>query len=504
MKKIMKQFLCVFLVLGMLGCLAACSDGATASQSPSGSPGGTSGTTSADPATEYLVDGVWTPKAGILDEYKGRDFTVLVPGVGQGTYQSDDFTTEPGSGGIDYGDAYYEVVAARNDLIEEQYGVTLDVRKEDDFLSKARTDATAGTYIYDALVLTVDAMATLAQEGRLCELNSLENFDVNAPWWDDAANKAYSINDKLYFTTGDITIMNKANTWSILFNKQMITDYSLEDPYVLVEEGTWTFDKMVEMARKVNTANATSSWSDSNVIYGMVTAHGDIFQFFGGSGLKLCEKDSTDTPELVFGSEESINITQKILNEMNSAEWLIYAQDCTGGTNVWDDSFSIFNNGRALFRPSGFTAVTKCRSQATMLFGILPMPKMSETQEEYWTITSGSFAAGVLKNCEDPAFSAYMLDAYAAGAKNTVTDAYIEVNLKWKSLRDEESHEILEYIFDHIVYDAGLVYNFGKITSIFSENAKAGTADIASSLDAIRDQVLTEIDDVVMDYADAG
>lgn len=499
MKKLTKQLLCFFLVIGMLVCMVACG-GTEETSSEAESGGNVSGTTSVDQDSEYLVDGVYTPKVGVLDKYKGMEFSVLVPGEGQGTYQSDDFTTTPGSGGIDYGDAYYEVVEARNDLIEEKYGVTLMVYKEDDFLSKAREDATAGTYLYDALVMTVASMATLAQDGHLCELNSLENLDVEAPWWDASANEAYSINNKLYFTTGDITIMNKANVWSILFNKQMITDNSLENPYKLVDEGKWTFDKMIEMAKQVNTATSASDWQDPAVTYGMVTAHGDIFQFFGGSGLTLCVKDASDTPEFVFGSEESVTITQHILEEMNGAAWKIYAQDCTGGTNVWTDSFALFNDGRALFRPSGFTAVTKCRFQASMEFGILPMPKMSDAQEGYYTITSGSFVAGILKNCEDPEFSAYMLDAYAAGAKQLITPAYIDVNLKWKSLRDEESQEILEYIFDHIVYDSGLVYNFGNVSGMFTTLASEARTDVASSLDGIRDQILTQIDQVVTDY----
>ena len=499
MNKLTKQLLCLFLVVGMLVCMVACGDTEeTSSDAVSG--GDVSGTTSTDENNEYLVNGVWTPKLGVLDKYNGMDFSVLVPGEGKGTYQSDDFTTTPGSGGIDYGDAYYKPVETRNDLIEEKYGVTLTVYKENDFLTKAREDATAGTHLYDALVMTVDSMTTLAQDGHLCELNTLENLDINAPWWDASANEAYSIKDKLYFATGDITIMNKANVWSILFNKQMITDYSLEDPYKLFDDRTWTFDKMVEMAKTVSNASSSSDWQDPSVVYGMVTAHGDIFQFFGGSGLTLCTKDTSDIPEFVFGTEESINITQHVLEETNGAGWKIYAQDCTGGTNVWTDSFALFNDGRALFRPSGFTAVTKCRSQASMEFGILPMPLMSESQDEYYTITSGSVVAGILENCEDPEFSAYMLDAFAAGAKQHITPAYIDVNLKWKSLRDDDSQKILEYIFDHIVYDSGLVYNFGNVSGLFTDLAKEASTDVASKLDAISDQILTQIDQVVTDY----
>ena len=117
-------------------------------------------------------------------------------------------------------------------------------------------DAQVGGMLYDAAVIhVVEDAAVLAQNDLLCNLYTLKNFDYQAPWWDASANEAYSIGEKLYFTTGDITIMNKANTWCILFNKDMITDHNLDDPYQMFHDGTWTFDKLGEMASTVHNAN---------------------------------------------------------------------------------------------------------------------------------------------------------------------------------------------------------------------------------------------------------
>ena len=188
---------------------------------------------------------------------------------------------------------------------------------------------------------------------------------------------------------------------------------------------------------------------------------------------------------------------------MTTSDWMLYATDATGGPtgNVWTDSFNVFNNGRALFRPSGFSAVTKASSWANIEFGIMPMPKMDATQDGYYTVTSGSWGASILKNTCDHQFSAYMLDAFAAGAKNFVTPAYIEVNLKRKSLRDNESERILEYIFDSIVYDAGAVYDFGGISSMFSKLVTEGNADIVSSFESVATQALDAIEDVIDAFA---
>lgn len=513
-----KRFLALFLAAMMLFCLVACDDtenGDTGSEGATSGAGNTSGNvpggntpgSGEDDESMYLDEnGNYFPVVGVLDEFKGETFTILVVGESGGTYQSDDFTTVAGSGGINYGDAYYGAVQARNDKIEEMYGVTLDVRKEDGAQGKAEQDAIGGTQEYDAILLPVSSMIALAQDNLLWDLRSSEfdgYFDESAPWWAESATEAYSIGNKLFFVTGDITIMNKCNIWSILFNKQMIVDHNLDDPYQLFEDGTWTFDKMVEMAKAVNTATSTSDWQDTSVTYGMITTHNDMYQFFGGSGLRVCEKNPEDIPVLTFGDEASVTIAEKVLTTMNASNWTLYAENSSGGPkgNIWEDSFDVFNTGRALFRPSGFTAVTKARSRAEMAFGILPMPKMTDTQEGYYTVTSGSWAAGILKNCRDHQFSAYMLDAYGAGAKNYVTPAYVEVNLLGKSLRDDESEEILYYIFDHIVYDVGAAYNFGGITSMFGEQSKAGTADIASAFGKIETQINDAIDDMVDAYS---
>ena len=235
----------------------------------------------------------------------------------------------------------------------------------------------------------------------------------------------------------------------------------------------------------------------------MVTATGDAYQFFGGSGLTVCQKDPNDLPILSFGTEASITIAEKVLTAMTTSKWMLYATDATGGPtgNVWTDSFNVFNNGRALFRPSGFSAVTKASSWANIEFGIMPMPKMDENQDGYYTVTSGSWAAAILKNNCDHKFSAYMLDAFAAGAKNYVTPAYIEVNLKRKSLRDDDSERILEYIFDSIVYDVGAVYDFGGISSMFATLVSNKSADITSSFTSVQDKALEAIEDVIDAYA---
>ncbi len=41
-----------------------------------------------------------------------------------------------------------------------------------------------------------------------------------------------------------MVILDDDSTGAMVFNKQLIGDYSLDMPYDLVAEGTWTLDRM--------------------------------------------------------------------------------------------------------------------------------------------------------------------------------------------------------------------------------------------------------------------
>ncbi len=489
----MKKFLCILLVVIMsVLTLCSCKDNGadTSNQSQTGN-------TSVDPNADYKDENnMYRPLAPVENQNE-RSFTIIVRGSAAGTYQSDDFTTESEL----YGDLLNNAVAERNNKVEELYNVKLNVIRSDKINDDIRLDCASSLGSYDAIMPTLPFLSILASEGYLCDLSTLEEFDLDAPWWDKNCTEAFSIFNKVYFTTGDITILNKVCTPSILFNKPMITSYSLENPYELVKEKKWTFEKMLEMARAVNKiVTPDGSYSKEN-IYGMVSSYGDGRAFYSASGELICDKDSDDIPFLSIGTtDRSVTMAQKVLTMFAEEDCILFAQECEAP--IWDTSFEVFYGGRALFRPSGFSATTKARKWSEIEFGILPYPLMDSTQTEYCTACGSGEVAGIaIPLCApDPEYSAYMLQAYAAHAKNYITHAYYEINLKYKDARDDESMEMLDLIFSNIKYDVGEVYDFGGIASMFYSLVEARSTDIASSLEGKVDAAEAAIDEVVDMY----
>ncbi len=452
-----------------------------------------------DENSDYLdKNGNYVPKHEVKD-MQGKTFTIIVRGAIAGTYQSDDFTTDSTL----YGELLDDAVQKRNDTVERLYNVNLEVVKSDTIFNDIQTDCQSNLGTYDAIMPTLKNLSTLASQEYLHDLRSLKEFDTNAPWYDRNCSEAFSIGEQLYFTTGDITILNKVNSPSILFNKEMAQKYFSEtDFYQLVRDKKWTFDKLVECAKTVtNISTADGSYSDDNV-YGMVSSYSDPFNFYGASGELICGKDSDDMPVLQIGTtERSINLSKKLLDVFANANWLLYAEECEAP--IWETSFAVFYEGRALFRPSGFSATTKLRKLSEIEFGVLPMPLIDDTQENYNSYCTTGETAGIAIpiSAQDPEFSAYMVEAYSAWAKNFITVAYYEVNLRYKDLRDDESEEMLDIIFDNIVYDIGECYNFGKLVTMFYDLTKSRGSDIVSGIAARKKQAETEIQILVETYS---
>jgi hypothetical protein len=97
-------------------------------------------------------------------------------------------------------------------------------------------------------------------------------------------------------------------------------------------------------------------------------------------------------------------------------------------------------------------------------FGILPMPKYDENQQEWGHNISTVYGRAM----SIPTFHdggaldriGFMLEAISAESMYTVIPAYHDVQLTGKFVRDDESGEMLDIIFGSIVWDAGLIYDW--------------------------------------------
>ena len=140
----------------------------------------------------------------------------------------------------------------RNTTVEERLGIELNYVYEKgnadhmtEFIQKVEADTVDKAYDYIAGYSRV--APKLGINGRLADLNELDYINTAKPWWPTSLVEQSTINDKLYFCSGDISTNLLWFMEATFYNKALIEQYNLEDPYELVMSGAWTIDTLFSM-----------------------------------------------------------------------------------------------------------------------------------------------------------------------------------------------------------------------------------------------------------------
>ncbi|MCL2773997.1 MAG: extracellular solute-binding protein, partial [Oscillospiraceae bacterium] len=276
-------------------------------------------------------------------DWGGKQFTVLVNNTGNSTWLDVDFTCEEQNG-----DPINDAVYKRNMEIEDMFNIKIVPVPVDQgaHVTNVRKAVKAGDNAYDVAFNDPFDNATLSQEGDLYDLFNVPNLDLTQPWWDQNSVSDLSIGHKLYEVTGDIGTMYKKSVGILLFNKQMIQDYALGNPYQLVQDKKWTMDAFLTMCKAVSQdLNGDGKW-DENDRYGLLGYCDMIAISLIGGGVKFATKNADDIPEITFYSDKTVNIFNKITNILYDKS-LFWSWSATGKTN--EVSQAMFENGQGLF-----------------------------------------------------------------------------------------------------------------------------------------------------------
>lgn len=450
---------------------------------------------------KYTVDNL-IPSVSFDDEA----FTILVVSdKGHDIYYSEEMAPEVYDSTMR---SFSDAVKARNEEIKKKYGVEIIVYCARDLKTHIMNDVVTGIDSVQAAMPFMKDAADLARKSYLYDLNSLSDLHLEAPWWDQAANEALSIDGKLFFTTGDISVMQKNVANVILFNKNLFADMCapmFDSLYDSVRNGEWTIELMAEMAALMPCDTSGGGVMTYDDTWGMFGTN-DVSWYYNAFGYKMIEKDNKDLPFSLFASltEPSLVAVYNIFNTFLNNSWYANTDKLS---QTWTDNtpeeaaLRGFLEGRSLFYKAD-VAFLKQLGEYEADFGVLPLPKQHTEQETYYTAANISYAYGVCipVSVYDPYFSAAVLDMLACGAKNYITPAY--ENAINRYLSDADSVEMLDIIFENIVYDLGVLYDFGGIHSMFEQMMESDAQNVVSYLESIEGAVENAISELVSDYED--
>lgn len=503
-KKLLCIILTVFLIVTTV-LLTACgndSDGGNAAENPDNNGGAAENLTENEQESQ---ENQRVLSEAPVKDFEGYEYRILSRAESYALWTGTDADAEE-----ENGDLINDAVYKRNRIIEEKYNIQIVAKPSEDIPASAKNAIMSGSDEYDIMMgpLANGFANVLSMGGMLLDLKTIPYLDLEKPWYDQKANTHLTISNKLYVTMSDIGKVDKDATWSYLFNKQLISDYSLENPYQLVRDGKWTIDKMLEMCKGISRDLNGDGAMGIEDMYGYAGETYNMYLALLSSGSSIAKKDANDLPLYTGLDDMGINTFHKFLEMMGDKTLTLRADDyyssgltVWGGTGIMDTAFM---EDRILFFDTSMARVQFYRNMASD-FGIIPPPKRDEAQKEYICSVSANSTNSLtipttISNVER---TGIITDALAAESLYTLIPAYYELQLKTKFARDDESAEMLDIIFAGRMFDLALIYDWAGVTSTFSTATQNNSPDIVSALAKIENKVIAAIEKTIEAYENA-
>ncbi len=474
----MKRNLAIILALLMLSSsLAACSDAGTNTDETKGSTDTSTSVAEsgddADSETEKLDSGLEDA------DFEGYTFNIFRHSAVSDDFDAEDFTGEP------INDAKYQ----RMKTIEDKANITIQsIKVEADMRagqSPLATSVQAGTNDYDLVNMSAYSSCNALTDGLFMNLRDIPNLDLSQPWWDQKGVADMSFGDAVFQVTGDISIGDNNQTFCVFFNKNMAENYQLANMYDMVRDGTWTIDNFKGLAEKIDSNldydNDGDHINDVDDIYGIWLWDDVMMGIVNASGIKCCTVNDKGEVELTLNSEKFVNAFEKFTSYAYNKEVTCAYQRKDYAADYGQIAF---REGRGLFYMINLGKATSFREMEDD-FGILPLPKYDEAQEEYynsaasWGLPLYSIPLNTLGE-EGNARTGWITQALAYESMYTLTPAYYEQTLQNKVARDVDSSEMLDLIFASRCYDFGWYFEVGTYNEAIMNLLRSYSTDVAS------------------------
>lgn len=442
----MKRIIAFIFGLLMLFGTTACSFGPEKetdnSQTDTKSPSETTGLTSTLPKKDYNGETI-TFLTMIKNEFRNSTQDVL----------ADDLI----------GEAMNDSMYYRNIAVEDKYNVNIsyiECKDGEGYTATLEKYVNSGDDTVDVTLYSMALSLEAGLKGYLYEIDEIPHIDLNKPWWYQQSLKETSIANVNYFIMGDLNYSAWTNSYVMFFNKKMLQDNNY-DPSVLydaVRDGKWTFDYMTTVANSIyNDVNGNSAYDNADN-YGFTSYAICNDCFWMGSGIKFVEKDNDDIPYITI-NEKFYNLFDKV-NTFLNANTTHYCNTRTNDTSDSNLSRYMFVNGRALFLVIEIAEREYGIQGMEQDFGVLPLPKYDETQQNYYTYShqDNCGTTSVPTSTTDLDMVGRILEDMSYFSYKYTRPAFYDMILHGRLARDEDTVEMLDIITNNFTYDLGLIF----------------------------------------------
>ncbi len=391
------------------------------------------------------------------------------------------------------GDIIADSIYHRNIKVGERLGVTFEFVEEPgdsgdykQWIQKAENDRAADND-YDIYAGYSRSAPLMAIKGMTANLLDYEAFSVEKPWWPEALTSECTVNDKLFFCTGDIATSMLWYMNGFMYNKELYKDHISSEvtPMDRVLNNEWTIDIFFGLVKDLYVDNNQDGTKDKGDFFGATLYSTDLGAFQIGAGITSLEKTEDGGLRISeqWNSQRCADICSLLGSYLQQPG--VYAATSASRTPFFNQT-SIFHMDR-IFLIKGVDNGSSS-DKVEFVCGIVPVPKYDNTQEKYRTNLGNPYTMYAV-NASSKLVEAAVTTLEAMGSENyrSVTPAVFEVAMKVRYSDDAQTSQVFDILKEGVSFDFGKLYgtSFGDVTSNLFPNT-ANSANYSSFLSQLK------------------
>lgn len=377
------------------------------------------------------------------------------------------------------GDIIDDAIYHRNNRVEQRLGITFEFVEAPgdsdyykDWITKAENDWAADN-TFDIYAGYSRTIPLLTLRNMCANLIEQDPFNIDKPWWPEALTTECTINDRLYFCTGDIATSMLWYMVAFMYNKDLYEAHiqTGKTPMDMVDANEWTLDNFLALVQDLYIDNDNNGAKDVTDFYGATIYSTDIDSFMIGAGITSLEKAEDGSLRISekWNSQQCADICEKVGNSIKVPGILSNTDRTTFRTQL-----SVFHMDRVFNIPG-----TDIGGEGLEFsVGVVPVPKFDQTQETYKTNLGNPFTIYAV-NARSDSLEATVttLEAMASENYRSVTPAVFEVAMKVRYTDDPQVADMFDILKENVSFDVGKLYYYAteKLPSkIFSDTCLSG------------------------------
>ncbi len=439
-------------------------------------------------STVSLSEQIDTEAVPEIPEEKYEGYTFNIASTNDNTnFDTWRFYYEEQSGEV-VEDAFY----TRNLNVEERHEIKFSAHKIS--MQQIMKSINADEDAYDIAFERAVSLPSVLSGGYMLELSEIPYLDLSWGFWDQNSLNDLSVSNNIMMAAGDIHLSSFDCTWTLYFDKVLIDDNNLENPYDLIDSNKWTLDKLNDLCKTVSRDLDGNGKMDHHDFYGFSTHQGTYPGLITATGEKFITKDNEGIPYMSMNTDKFYQAYTKILKLMHEDD-AVYEQIEKMGSFSKNEQCDIFMEDRSIFFSEVMNMITNVLRTKENNYGIVPWPKYETTQDRYYNyVHEASAMMTIPKTASDIERTGVIVQDLAYESSKTVRPAYYEIAIVNKLSRDERMGEMLDIIFSNRTYELAFVYGWGGFSGAFYNLAVKNNSDLSSLIAKYEKKIIKDIE----------